>query len=108
MSESTRAPGNSSGDSEQPKTDTQRLRAVEADVHSLKNRVGSLETRADTTKRTLDILRVMVEGIVTSQASIRDDQGVVKASVGLLLEKVEGMSDKLDRHLARDEEKRNA
>lgn len=111
MSESTRAPGNSSGDSEQPKTDTQRLRAVEADVHSLKNRVGSLETRADTTKQTLNLLRVMVEGIVVSQASIRDDLGFLKASaesVGLLLEKVDWMAEKLDRHMLRDEEKRNA
>lgn len=97
--------------SAQPKSDTQRLRAVEADVHSLKGRVGALETRADTTKQTLSLLRVMVEGIVVSQASIRDDLGFLKASaesVGLLLEKVDGMAEKLDRHLTRDEEKRNA
>lgn len=105
MSEQNSAPGTPSGNSGQPQTDTQRLRAVEAKVHSLIPRVDALEARQQDTKRRLDLLRSLVESVLSAQGSIRDDLGELKAAVevvGNLVGHVEDLGRKIDRLISKE------
>lgn len=112
MSEHTTPPGNSSGESGQPKTDTQRLRAVEVAVQSLVPRVAKLEERTTETRRSLEILKVMVTTVLDKQEEIRDSLGVMSATrdaVVVIMEKLDMLDRKIDKLPCRDEgEKANA
>lgn len=96
----------------QPQPDTQRLTAVELRVTSLETEMLLLRTKHTDTRRTLDLLRVMVEGIVTSQGAIRESLGQLAARdeklvplIQLLDERLASIEKKIDR---RNEEKGNA
>lgn len=109
MSEQNSAPGTPSGNSGQPQTDTQRLMAVETRVTSLETEMLLLRTKHTDTRRTLDLLRVMVEGIATSQGAIRESLGQLAARdeklvplIQLLDERLASIEKKIDR---RNEEK---
>lgn len=85
-----------------PRVVTERLERVEANVYSLQTRVNSLEAKQVDTRRTMDLLRVMVESIVAAQSEIRDDLGILKAgneAMGVLLQKVDDIGLKVGKML---------
>ena len=84
----------------QAQSDTQRLRAVEGRLAIVEADVHSLKAKVSDSSRVMSLLRTMVESILTAQAGIRDDLGVVKASIeGMpqLLQAVDTIGEKLDR-----------
>ena len=93
------------GNSGQPKTDTQRLRAVEATVQNLIPRVAKLEEKTTETRRMLEILKAMTTTVLDRQEEIRESLGVVgstRDAVVELMGKLDMLSGKIDKLPCRD------
>ena len=75
-------------------------------MRNLSPRVAKLEERTTETRRTLEILKVMVTTVLDGQQAIRDELGVITATrdavVGLM-GKLDDLSVKIDRLPCRDE-----
>jgi len=105
--QSSQNPSGAGPEPAQPKSDTQRLRAVEATVQNLIPRVAKLEERNTDTRNSLDILKAMVTAVLSNQQEIRDSIGIVNATrdaVVELMEKVDGLTGKIDTLACKDGE----